>query len=963
MPGIEYLYSHDVHKAADSGIQLRTSLDLVPANQYAQLTNAFPLIEGQLQARAGMTAVVATGVTSVVHTIYRLNQNVVSVVGDRLVAVGTQLFHAPLPNGNVLTELTGLSFSGNRLSVISYRFDQDQASWAIIGDTQGMMKYRGGVSTPYYQALGIPVPTVTASASAGGAGNLDSTGGTGYDWLYTWLNRVTGSEGNPSPLTLSAPSTGVKRPTASVNPDPSFGGAGFTNPNNAFANVPGNFASGASASATEARQSCQWGTWAAAGNTPANLSLIVDAEVDVAGTLSTVFATFYYSTDGGKTWSTLFTTSTNAPRQTYMAVIPAGIAFNQLVTRAVVLASGQTGSAVPGRDRQNIVANNIRLRGGDFNNIGDLLDGGGGNRTVTMKIYDINTAIVFQGSASAPLNLVNQSANVCVAAPTATQDPWGQVTHIRLYRRGGSLPDTWRQSGGDFPIASLAQGGCGAGMLQINDNVADSGLGQIIALDNDPPVTSVQATNVPLPNVWGPFDERVLGCGDPSRPEAVYFSKRGNADAWPSSNWVVVSDPGEAIINGCVYNTRTFAFSKERMFELVPNLIGGVTFTPYPTPCSRGLIAAFGLCVGPAVYFVAKDGIYATTGGVQQSLTFDSIQPLFPTGDSPGQVAGGYPPIDFSHPEDISLEYNNGEVWFTYRGVNQPQTSQLVYDIGRQRWRGVQYSNPSMQVVYSERATTSSLLLGGQDGTLYQVGGVSDNGAVMGVNVSTGAFDQGHPLNMKEYGGVIFDIDPGGSTGNPGAQLLVAILINGGVTFVTTLSLTGSGRQRIPVTLSDIFAFNIEFAFSWDAGVALSPVVYQWDILWREEPAQVVHWETRETSHGLEGYQHVRDMYVTLRSTTAVTLTLTMDNTIVQTYTLPSTGGKRSKLYLPMNSNKGKLYHYQFDTATAGIPFQLYEQDIEVRVSPWNQQLGYKVVRPFGGEAITLAQYQLPLNQ
>ena len=58
--------------------------------------------------------------------------------------------------------------------------------------------------------------------------------------------------------------------------------------------------------------------------------------------------------------------------------------------------------------------------------------------------------------------------------------------------------------------------------------------------------------NQPLSFIWGPvgLDARVLGCGDPARPESVYFSKPGNADAW------VVSMPR---IRACAIGARKIA--------------------------------------------------------------------------------------------------------------------------------------------------------------------------------------------------------------------------------------------------------------------------------------------------------------------------------------------------------------------------------------------------------------------
>ncbi len=89
---------------------------------------------------------------------------------------------------------------------------------------------------------------------------------------------------------------------------------------------------------------------------------------------------------------------------------------------------------------------------------------------------------------------------------------------------------------------------------------------------------------------------------------------------------------------------------------------------------------------------------------------------------------------------------------------------------------------------------------------------------------------------------------------------------------------------------------------------------------------------------------------------------MTYDNNYTQTYTIPSTGGKRAKPYIPFHSNKFKLVRYSFDTATAGVPFKLYIEDSEARIKPWLTDLGYAVLRPFGAEAtLTTAAFESKL--
>lgn len=716
------VYSHSIHKFADAGLQLRLPIDAIPANEYAKLTNALALLEGQLVTRPGFgPALVMTTTGLPVHTIHRLNQRVTSIVGDRIVGSDTRLFTQALQSGASPIERTDVSFSGNPLSIVDFRFFGDTAAWAIIADRNGMRKYRGGSGTGYYQKLGLTPPTSVATATAGGAGLLNATGGAPYDWRYTYVNEVTLSESNPSPASFSVGSGEIKRPTLSITPDPSFGGNVFANPDNAWDANLATAATGTASSGAQNRQSVKWVGFPA-GSFAQALQLNVLADTTVTGTGGTVFATIYYTLDSGTSWKTIFSTSITLAQKNYIAILPPNTLLQNIQVRAVVHGVGPRvytgGGAIP----QHIIARQIREVAGDFPSIGPFQGSAGGTRTITLNVYDISTSSILTGGVVTQLNLVNQSANVVVA-----QTPDTQVTAGRLYRRGGSLTSTWFFSQ-QFPLTP------GSGNVTVNDNVPDTQLGTAVPTgavtldgspiaDYAPPVSSVNALERPLPCIWGPFDERVLGTGDPDRPEAVYFSNRSNADQWPAANWVNVSDPSHAMMNGCVYNTRSFAFSTDRMYELVPNIPGGATLTPFTTPCARGLIGRWGIVsTGKAVFFVAKDGVYATTGGAEQSLIENNIKPIFPTKDAPGQMVSGIDAVDMTFPEDIRLEYHNDELWLTYRGATTGLLQQLVFDQLKNRWRAALYT-PAMQTVYSEPGTTSSFLLGGTDGNVYQIGG------------------------------------------------------------------------------------------------------------------------------------------------------------------------------------------------------------------------------------------------
>ncbi len=1161
-------YLHDIKKLADTGLQLRLPVDLVPATQYSRFTNALPIIEGQLRTRDGLTlvgspaevvfintiATIASPTAVTINTIYphgavvgqivivnilyidptdahsailgssaqtisavpsttsitvapgilttlpgagtvkvfaqlilpsvlstltntpinnlfRLNQAISGLNGDRIATLNGRIFKASLPAGADFEELVGprapgstvptqvMGFSGRPISIIEFRFTKDTASWALFADQNQMYKYRPGTqeSALEFCQLGNAPPLVSATASAGGVGNLDSTGGTDYDWRYTYVDGYALTESNPSPIDMSSGGGTTTRPTSFTNPAVA-GDVAFLNPANAYDGSTTTASTGSagvtsSGGTSTSAASCIWKGWAAAAAAVSSIQLNVTASATFSGTADPMGASasadvaYSYSYDAGVSWHTLAnpglsigggqTLSSSTGKQTYTAVIPSAIALTNIQVRAVATAEA---SGIAG--------------GGPFPTQT-------ASCTVSASIYDINTNVVEAGAVNG-LALVNQIGIVCV-----TPSPYPQHKFINLYRRGGSLPDAWRLVG-QFQQSTLVIGVCGAGTVEIDDNISDTELSTaaILQLDNDQPVTSVTIQNQALSFIWGPvgLDARVLGCGDPARPESVYFSKPGNADAWPPQNFVEVSSPGTPVIAGCVFNTRTFAFTRESIYELVEGLGTGTTFAPFRTPSAHGLYSPWALAIGPAMYFVAKDGIYMSTGGQETSIVENDIKPLFPTYDTPGESVHGYEAIDMSQSDAMRLRYHNDELYFAYVGRDTGTRQMLVYDLLKKRWRAAVYTN-GISEVYSEPATISSLLMGTTPGQVWLAGGpvdpsaldllenvsisqiagtgaVSasffravryDNGVPAAISyevnavidlthvvqvtfprgkanttswrvfygpiaggenwfqqytesllpanrtvtisvvgtvgvlptvnsdntihglVRTGAHDQGVPLNQKQYGNVIFDLDPGGSTN--AAPVTITPLVNGEVQTKAALTITGTGRQQVPLDLSDFFAFNTEYEIAWSrsslgAGIYADPQFFQYDTLHFLEPVQVTHWESQPTSFAFPGFAHCRDSYIAIRSNAPVTLTMTFDAgagaEVVQTYTLASTAGERRKQYVQFRVNKGLLYRFSLDSEAS---FRVYEQDIETRVKPWLGVLGYSVQRVLGGEA------------
>lgn len=939
------LYSHDGHKFADAGLQLRVPVDLVPSNMYSRLTNALPIIEGRLESRAALSWIVfgqapLTSPGSGLHSLTRLNVPGITAPSERVAGLDTTVQAFTLPSG-AFSATKDIRRSGDPLSLPTFHFNADPAAWQIIADWVGMRKYKNGI----YNVLGILPPMATfvangflggaATAAAGAAGNLNNGAGPGYDWVYTFVNTATQSESNPSAVNWGGANFEGISPVTLTVPDPSFGGAPGTGVAPSLT-VNGN-------SAAELRQSGLLSAFPAATQEYQALYLQIGGTINITNgsTGGAAYTAIYMSLDGGITWKLLLDTNavTIFASNTYPPLIyqlPVNQDLTLVQIRAVALGVGNI--SVP----QNVTVRRVRGRGGNFS-IADLLTGGGGNATITTAITPKFFG-VFLTATPTLLALANQQAIVTLRNPFDAQ-----VDAVRLYRRGGSVTASWAFVN-QYPVTAHD-----GSAFNVTDNVADANLGNFVSLTNDAPVTSIYMLQRTLPYVWGPgFNpSRLFGCGDPDRPDAIYYSNPGNADQWGVGQWVDVSSPSDPMQNGCVFNTRVFAFSKERMFELQPAVLGGATLTPFQTPCSRGLISPWGLTsTARAIYFVAKDGIYTTLGGEEQSLVENNIKPLFPTFDQPlGQSVEGYDPVDMERIEDIRLRFHNDELYFIYRGRTESQLNMLVYDQNKNRWRAASYP-VHISTVYSEEAgPASSLLLGDSTGSMYstQVGTgdvLQASTSDIPVTIRTGAFDQSMPLNLKEYGNVLFDLDPGGAT--IGSPVTITPLLNGEVITAAAITVTGTGRQQVPLTLSDVFGFNIEFQITFVRNSTINPILYQFDILWRSEPASVKHWEARETSHGLPGWQHLRDMNIALRSSATVTLTLTFDGAVTQTYSLASTAGLRQKVYVPLHANKFKLVRYSLDSAAE---FRIYESDLEVRAKPWVTDLGYAIMKPFGGES------------
>ena len=111
------------------------------------------------------------------------------------------------------------------------------------------------------------------------------------------------------------------------------------------------------------------------------------------------------------------------------------------------------------------------------------------------------------------------------------------------------------------------------------------------------------------------------------------------------------------------------------------------------------------------------------------------------------------------------------------------------------------------------------------------------------------------------------------------------------------------------------------------------------------EPDLATTWTSQPTGHGLPGWQHIREVWIPLRSTASAALTITVDG-IAYNYSIGSTGGALNKVWLPTGGLKGRIFQYSITEPTTGV--RVYQKDIEVRCKSWGTSGGYQIVRPLG---------------
>lgn len=556
--------------------------------------------------------------------------------------------------------------------------------------------------------------------------------------------------------------------------------------------------------------------------------------------------------------------------------------------------------------------------------------------------YDSTTG--FQGPPSAistVITLTNQGAR----ATFTDTNTYGNFSHFRLWRLGGTLPNTWRLVGN---VASTNSGGS----IFIDDATSDANAALNEALDTDTvevfnTISSAGAvlTAQKFNYAFGPFvGKYVFWVGDPVRKNYIYWNKLTDLSRHnPSFDVNAVSDPGEVLLNGFIFGNHPYVFSDKRLYSLdFAGEDAQPAFVPREVPIGLGAVGRQAFAVAPNIVFLcSKDGIYATDcqSSTPTNIINDTLKPLFR-----GEDVAGLEAIDYTQPEEIRMNATNKELHFIYKGKTTNSTFHLVYDVQASRW--FQWTTNGFGVVYAnEGIVWNQLLLGDYDSqnvhTFDDVFFNEDESYT--AQLRSGSLDAGAPLTFKEWGVLILDFEPNG------ADITITPFYNSETTSGAVLQTDTIGdsnpRRTKSFSLDDFYAKNISLQFSWVEEPTVHPKLFQALLLYREDEEEVVHWEHVPQSLGQGGLYHVKDSYWGVRSNAPITLTVSVDG-VEDIYedAIASTSGVRKKLYLDLLPRVGTVWGFKLESDQ---PFRIYGEDCALFAKPWQTENSYQALTPF----------------
>lgn len=898
--GFEQAFDTHITRFGIKGVNLTDAPDTLEDNEYSRMLNMTHRQDFGLTSRFGLTQFCSTGAALNHHSIRRLNDPLTGTY-IRVHGVDGSLFSGTTGNLGLID--TG--YSGNPLSMVTYRPPLSSQTWMYIGDSARMRKVRSdGLDLP----IGLPKPVSACTATLDAenkteAANFTNDGTQFSNWtpnagfLYDANGELTNTPSSvPIVTDVTDPvgGTGINFQTTDT-----FRANGYYAYWNCPHAVDMSLVGGVDASDDDyihlwlnfshPDQIEEFRIYFVLGGVFS--TTLLPGTPDVSAQNGNAYVKAFSGNDFAAFIAAKDAQVVAAEQARLRALRDQSLRDNATTddrdSTAIRIAerdtsrtiTKQSGSAAGQWSEYGVVG--IPIRRGDFQRIGtdtnldwsdvvgivtmvkngpaaavavqvsDLyMTGGSGPDTGEpgFSKYDYR-AVNYDprtGAISNPSDIMPEAnfIDTLRRSITLTTVAYGDAAvRQRFYRRGGSLPTDWTYLG-----TNTSDGGTFQDTFTDTEQAAST----VLEFNNYQPVPTVDSTgttllNQPLASLWGPLDDLIYGCGDKYRPGHVYFCKRGNPDSWPDDYLTEVCSPSEQLQAGCLYGGQSFVYSKERLYVLYPSFgSDDITVSATVTQCKKGMVNRWGLAVGiGGMYFVAEDGIYRTAGGPEEWLS-KKIDPLFH-----GKAVRGMYPIDFNYPAAIRLEIHENELFFMYRDT-QANRICWVYNIPYGFWRPYIFER-EVSSCYSDEGGEDLIFGALNDGEAYTHTGFSDDGNAIPCSVRTLINNFSRPREEKRLGDQFLDFD------SQGVALALQNRVNDEIIENAIQGLTSaSGRTR---AIFDSFGTtpqrvrNISTEISWESATA-APIIYQLGTAYIIEPEitinRVTQWE--DLNHPDESY-------------------------------------------------------------------------------------------------------------
>lgn len=459
-------------------------------------------------------------------------------------------------------------------------------------------------------------------------------------------------------------------------------------------------------------------------------------------------------------------------------------------------------------------------------------------------------------ASSTPINITAASKSADMTVVNST-DP--QYDKIRIWRKGGVLTGSWR-------LAKTVSNDASTANQAVNDGASDASIASAetinVELVEPFSVVDVNGTTnagTKLARCFGPFqDKYVFWFGDSLNPHYVWWCEpndpfRTTADV----NVNKFADDGEEVKKGFIFNGQPYVFTNENLYAM--EFAGAEALPAFhvrKTPVEIGCVAKNGVAQGDGLlFFMSRDGIYATDCQSAPTCISDDIRPIFH-----GQTVEGNAPIDWDQATTsyfTSLTYANKRLYFWYRTApGSIDSNCLVFDFkigGWYRWDfariysdfGATGTMPEINISTKAGSGTVWLPNKDQSTTLFMTRGFYtffldehardeatdlgsrtsdyDNqgdpdyswpGEVLGMicQARTRSADGGIPHTEKLFGTLIIDYDP------DGINIDCTPYYDSDETAGTKLDLTNTAGRRVDsYDLGDVYAKTISLEFTWNS--------------------------------------------------------------------------------------------------------------------------------------------------